>query len=71
MPSEYPLLFDHEIYADMILNEYDAAQWMQLDLVRARSTDLLRSSKNLKVLCGGEVMQIGDMLTMRRLWATV
>ena len=66
MPSEYPLLFDYEIYADMIRDEYDAAQWMQMDRVRARSTELLRSRKNLKALCREGVMRIGDMLTMRK-----
>ena len=66
MPSEYPLLFDDEIYADMIRDEYDAAQWMLMDLVRVRSTELPRSEKNLKALCRGGVVRIGDVLTMRK-----
>ena len=66
MPSEYPLLFDHEIYADMIQDKYDAAQWIRMDQVRARSTKLLRSRKNLKSSCRGEVIRIGDTLTMRK-----
>ena len=66
MPSEYPLLFDHDTYAHMIRDEYDAARWMQMDRVRAKSTELLRSEKSLKALCRGGVMRIGDMLTMRK-----
>lgn len=66
MPSEYPLLFDHEIYADLIRDEYDATQWIQMDQVRPRSTELLRSRKNFKSSCRGEVIRIGDMLTMRK-----
>ena len=67
MPSEYPLLFDHEIYVDMIRDEYNAAQWMEMGRVHARSTELLRSRKNLKALCKeGGVMRAGDTLTMRK-----
>lgn len=66
MPSEYPLLFDHEVYADMTRHGYDAARWMQMDQVRAKSTELSRSNRTLKSLCQGGVMRIGDMLTIRK-----
>ena len=66
MPSEYSLLFDDEIYAEMIQDEYDTVKWMKMDGVRARAIEFLRSKKNLKALCRGGVMQIGDTLTMRK-----
>ena len=66
MSGGYPLLFDDDIYADLVQYQYDAARWMQMDRLLGGSTQIPRSKKKVLELCGKGMMLIGDMMSMRK-----
>ena len=66
MSGGYPLLFADDIYAELIQDQYDAAQWMQMDGVLAGSAQIPRSKKKLLELCRKGAVLIGDTLIMRK-----
>ena len=60
---EYRLLFDDDVYADLVQYQYDASRWMRMDRVPMRAAGIPRSRKKLVELCRKGVVLIGDTLT--------
>ena len=65
MSTEYRLLFDDDVYADMVQDSFNLSRWMNMDRVLARATIIPRSKKKLDELCRKGAVLIGDTLTMR------
>ena len=65
MPG-YPLLFDDDVYADLVQYQYDASRWMQMDRVTTRATGIPRSKKKLDELCKKGVVLVNDTMTTRK-----
>ena len=62
----YHLLFDDDVYANMVQGAYDASQWMSIGDVRATATQLERSAKKFDELCRKGALLRGDVLSMER-----
>ena len=63
---EYRLLFDDDVYANMVQYQYDAARWMRMDRVLTKAAGIPRSRKKLVELVRKGAMLIGDTLTTRK-----
>lgn len=68
MPTtEYALLFDEAVYANIVPHGYDSSWWMAMQSVHAKATRMPRSKKKLDELCRKEAVLEDDTLTMTKI----
>ena len=66
MTQNYRLLFDDDVYINMSQYSYDAVQWMNMDCVLTKASEIQRSKKKFEELFRRGVLLTGDTLTMNK-----
>ncbi len=66
MPKEYQLLLDDDVYWHMAQRHYDAALWMNMELVLKTAMRLKRSTMKLEELCMKGAVLKNDILRIQK-----